>query len=389
MVVVWAKVFAGLSQPLSSSDEILLRKRSTSACWPSSAIAYENSRVDRFPKRRGEGAMMKIIRLVLIYTASISLGLVACPKARAAQAEKEPQVQQGVQTNESGFVSQNVGRGEKIKLEGLVVLRQGGIITVRSSDSNTVKVELTDYTKVATPRGAFGKKRMPASDLAPGLWVKVKGVGDGPGHVLAESISFSKDDLRTARAIQAGLTPLDTRVQADEHQIKGNARDIQANQQQIQANEQQIQANQKEIEASQQQIGKTNNRISELEDYELKDSTSITFTAGSATLSAKARSELMRLANDASSLKGYVFQIKGFTDSSGSLDANQTLSMRRAQSVIAYLEQFGNVPLTRVLTPGAMGDSHPVSSNGTPEGRAENRRVEVKVLVSRGLAAAR
>ena len=94
----------------------------------------------------------------------------------------------------------------------------------------------------------------------------------------------------------------------------------------------------------------------------------------------------MRIASDASSLKGYVLQVKGYTDSSGSAAVNQALSMRRAQSVIAYLEQSGNIPLTHVLTPGAMSESHPMSSNETAEGRAENRRVEVKVLVSRGLA---
>jgi OOP family OmpA-OmpF porin len=332
--------------------------------------------------------MNKIVRTILICTTSISLALLALPNASATeQQESQAQQQQPAKTNESSFVSESVSRGEKVKLEGLVVLRQGDIITVRSSDSNIVNVELTDYTQVATRRGLFRKKHMPPNDVAPGLWVKVKGVGDSPGHVLADSISFSGDDLRTARAIQAGLTPLDTRVQADEHLIKENTDNIKVHQEQIQANQQQIQTSQKQIESNKQEIGETNQRISQLEDYELKYSTSINFSVGSADLSPAAKSELIRLANDAGSLKGYVFQVKGFTDSSGNAATNQLLSMRRAESVIAYLEQFGNVPLTRVLTPGAMGDSHPVTSNDTPGGRAENRRVEVKVLVSRGLAA--
>ena len=92
------------------------------------------------------------------------------------------------------------------------------------------------------------------------------------------------------------------------------------------------------------------------------------------------------MATSATSLNGYVVQIKGFTDSSGGIAQNQALSMRRAQLVIAYLEQAGNIPLTHVLTPGAMGESHPVSSNQTPEGRSENRRVGVKVLVNRGIS---
>jgi OOP family OmpA-OmpF porin len=294
----------------------------------------------------------------------------------------------GQQSGSSGdaFVSQPVNRGEKIKMEGLVTARQGDIVTMRTADATNVQVALTDYTKVVTPRGLFRKKHMPVSDLLPGLWIKVKGVGDSPGHILAESVTFSTDDLRTAHAIQAGLTPLDVKVQSNQRQIQANMQNIQANQQQLQAHEQQIQSNQQQAQANQQQIGETNQRISELADYSVKYTAAVNFPIGSAALSSQAKSELTKLATDATTLKGYVVQIKGFTDSSGGVAQNQGLSMRRAQSVIAYLEQAGNIPLTHVLTPGAMGESHPVSSNQTPEGRAENRRVEVKVLVSRGIS---
>jgi OOP family OmpA-OmpF porin len=289
-------------------------------------------------------------------------------------------------TTESAFVDSSVKRGEKTKVEGLVVSRQGDVVTLRSADANNVKVEITDYTKVATRRGLFRKKSVSISELLPGLWIKVKGVGDSPGHVLAESISLTSEDLRTARAIQAGLVPLDAKVQANQRATQQNAQSIEAHGQQIQSNKQEIVASQQQIQTNQHQINDANQRISELADYDLKYATSINFAMGSADLSPGAKSQLMRLANDAGSLKGYVLQVKGYTDSLGTLAVNQALSMRRAQSVIAYLEQSGNIPLTHVLTPGAMGESHPMSSNETAEGRAENRRVEVKVLVSRGLA---
>jgi len=289
-------------------------------------------------------------------------------------------------TTESALVDSGVKRGEKTKVEGLVVARQGDVVTLRSANANDVKVEITDYTKVATRRGLFRKKSVSISELLPGLWIKVKGVGDTPGHVLAESISLTSEDLRTARAIQAGLVPLDGKVQANQRATQENAQNIQANEQKIQSNKQEIEASQQQIQTNQHQINEASQRISELADYDLKYTTSINFAAGSATLSPSAKSQLLGLANDAGSLKGYVFQVKGYTDSSGSVAVNQALSMRRAQSVIAYLEQSGNIPLTHVLTPGAMGESHPMSSNETAEGRAENRRVEVKVLVSRGLA---
>jgi outer membrane protein OmpA-like peptidoglycan-associated protein len=319
--------------------------------------------------------MNRIILRIVICTLSFCLVTLALPIIGAA----------GQQSGTSGnsFVSQPVNRGEKIKMEGLVTGRQGDIVTMRTADATNVQVALTDYTKVVTPRGLFRKKHMPVSDLLPGLWIKVKGVGDSPGHILAESVTFLTSDLRTANAIQAGLSPLDAKVQSNQRQIQANTQNIQANQQQLQAHEQQIQTNQQQ---AQQQIGETNQRISELADYSVKYTAAVNFPAGSATLSPQAKSELTKLATDATTLKGYVVQIKGFTDSSGSVALNQGLSMRRAQSVIAYLEQAGNIPLTHVLTPGAMGESHPVTSNQTPEGRAENRRVEVKVLVSRGIS---
>jgi OOP family OmpA-OmpF porin len=321
---------------------------------------------------------MKSLPSMLLCTACVYLVTLGSSSAtRAGQQES---------TTESALVDSSVKRGEKTKVEGLVVSRQGDVVTLRSASANDVKVEITDYTKVATSRGLFRKKNVSISDLVPGLWIKVKGVGDSPGHVLAESISLTKEDLRTAHAIQAGLVPLDAKVQANEQATQENAQSIKAHGQQIQSNKQEIETSQQRIQTNQHQINEANQRISELDDYDLKYATSINFAAGSADLSPSAKSELMRLANDASSLKGYVLQVKGYTDSSGSVAVNQALSMRRAQSVIAYLEQSGKIPLTHVLTPGAMGERHPTSSNETAEGRAENRRVEVKVLVSRGLA---
>jgi outer membrane protein OmpA-like peptidoglycan-associated protein len=281
--------------------------------------------------------------------------------------------------SEKANPSETVNRGEKVKIEGVVISRQRDILTMRTADSQNVQVAFTDYTRVVTPDGLLGKKQMPVSDLVPGLWIKVQGVGDSPGHVLAESVSFSNKDLRTAHAIQGGLVPLETRVQTDERQIQTNVQNIQTNQQQIQTNQQQTQANQ-------QQIGEANQRLSELTDYDVKNTVSVNFPVGSAVLSPQARSEVLRLARNAVALKGYFIQVKGFTDSSGAIGQNQELSMSRALSVIACLEEEGNIPLTHILTPGALGETQPVSTNETSVGRAENRRVEIKVLVSRGIA---
>lgn len=279
----------------------------------------------------------------------------------------------------NAFASDSVSRGQKVKMEGLVVSRQANLVTVRTEDSGNITVAVTDYTKVARPDGLLGKKQMPVTDLVPGLWIKVKGVGDSPGHVLADSIIFTPNDLRTAHAIQAGLTPLDTEVQAGKRQIETNVQNIHTNQQQIQASQQQIHANE-------QEIGDTNKRVSEIAEYDVKYTTSVYFPVSSATVTPQSANALMDLIKNAAGLQGCFFEVKGFTDSSGTVAQNQQLSMRRAQSVITYLQTAGSIPLTHVFAPGGMGEAQPAASNETQHGRAENRRAEVKVLVSRGLA---
>jgi OOP family OmpA-OmpF porin len=276
-------------------------------------------------------------------------------------------------------VAFGVTTGEKVKLEGLVASRQNDFLIVRTADSGDIVVQVTAFTKVVTPYGWFEKRKMPVTDLVPGLWVKVQGVGNSLNHVLATQVSFSGKDLRTAKAIQAGLIPLDTKVQSHAQQIQTNAQDIQANHGEIQANRQNIQSNQ-------QRTQQLDQRFSELAEYDVKYTAAVYFPVGSATLSPEGRNQLAELARNAQALKGYLIQVKGYTDSTGPVALNQELSIRRAQSVIAFLEERGSIPLTHVLTPGGMGESGPAASNKTSSGRSENRRVEVKVLINRGLA---
>lgn len=110
-----------------------------------------------------------------------------------------------------------------------------------------------------------------------------------------------------------------------------------------------------------------------------------TSPAGSTEISAKDKEALTELAHSAVNLTGYIVQVKGFADTSGNAAMNQKLSMERAQEVVAFLLQNCNVPLRHIVAPGAMGEADPAAPNETAEGRAENRRVEVKVLVNRGL----
>jgi len=275
-------------------------------------------------------------------------------------------------------------QGDKTKVKGLITARTGDTIVLKTTDGSSVTVTLDDDTKVQQPKGlGLRKKQMSAAALIPGLKVSVDGTSQDATHVLAKSITFDKDDLQTAEMIQAGLNPTEQKVTANQQNISENKQSIDANKQGINANQQNIAANKATIDAN---AVETSKRFSELSEYDTKDQMDVRFASGSTTLSAADQEALAKLAHNAVSLTGYIIQVKGFADSSGNAAMNQKLSMERAQNVIAYLLQTCNVPVRHIIAPGAMGEAAPAASNETAAGRAENRRVEVKVLVNKGLA---
>ncbi len=271
-------------------------------------------------------------------------------------------------------------QGEKTKVKGLITARTGDTIVLKTTDGNTMTVTLDDDTKVQQPKGlGIRKKQMSAAVLIPGLKISVDGTSQDATHVLAKSITFSADDLQTAEMIQAGLSPTEQKVAA-------NQKNIAKNKQNIEANQQDIASNRAAIDANAAEAAETSKRFSELSEYDTKAQLDVHFDSGSTKISATDQETLKKLAHDAVNLKGYIIQVKGFADSSGNAAMNQKLSKERAQNVIAFLLQNCNVPVRHIVAPGAMGEAAPVASNETAAGRAENRRVEVKVLLNKGLA---
>jgi len=274
-------------------------------------------------------------------------------------------------------------QGDKAKIKGLITARTGDTIVLKTTDG-TVTVTLDDDTKVQQPKGlGVRKTTMSAAVLIPGLKVSVDGTSQDATHVVAKSITFDKDDLQTAEMIQAGLTPTEQKVATNQQNIDANKQNIEANKQGIDANQQNIAANKATIDAN---AAETSKRFSELSEYDTKDQLDVHFASGSDKVSAGDQAALNKLAHNAVNLQGYIIQVKGFADSSGNAAMNQKLSMERAQSVIAYLIQNCNVPVRHIVAPGAMGEVAPVASNETKSGRSENRRVEVKVLLNKGVA---
>jgi OmpA-OmpF porin, OOP family len=271
-------------------------------------------------------------------------------------------------------------QGEKTKVKGLITARTGDTVVLKTTDGSTMTVTLDDDTKVQQPKGlGIRKKQMSAAVLIPGLKVSVDGTSQDATHVLAKSITFDGDDLETAEMIQAGLSPTEQKVAA-------NQRNIEENEQNIEANKQNIASNKATIDANAAEAAEASKRFSELSDYDTKAQVDVHFASGSSDISEADQEALKKLAQNAVDLKGYIIQVKGFADSSGNAAMNQNLSMERAQNVIAFLLQNCNVPVRHIVAPGAMGEAAPVASNETAAGRAENRRVEVKVLLNKGLA---
>ena len=126
-------------------------------------------------------------------------------------------------------------------------------------------------------------------------------------------------------------------------------------------------------------------RMADIDNYNIKGTTNVFFDVGKTALSPTAKADLCNAANTADPMQGALLLVVGYTDSTGSDELNQTLSEKRASSVINYLQQVCHWKPYRMLTPTGMAEADPLADNTTEEGKAQNRRVSVNVLVSKGL----
>ena len=277
--------------------------------------------------------------------------------------------------------------GQKTTVKGLITGRNGENMIVKTQDGNTVTVTLTDNTKIEAMKGMFGIRRsdLGMTALIPGLPVEVEGEQSG-SQLVAKTVKFRASSLNTANQIQAGLQPTDEELKAAQQEEQANQQKIAAQQKQLQTQEQQTLANQQKIMTNQAEQAALSKRFGELGDYDTKATASVYFAVDSYKVDEKGQQDLQALANQAKQINAYMIQVAGYTDASGSAAYNQRLSEDRAAAVVAYLQQKCNIPLFRVLAPAAMGMSHAATTNETPQGMSENRRVVVKILVNKGLA---
>ncbi|WP_334182617.1 OmpA family protein [Novosphingobium sp.] len=234
------------------------------------------------------------------------------------------------------------------ELKGIISARSGDKVQVTTEDGTNSVVTVNDATKIRASKGflGLGKGKLAATSLLNGLPVTVKTLQSG-GELVASQINLQNKDLRTASMIRSGTAQGFAEQTAATEALRG--------------------------------------RMADIDKYNVKGTTNVNFDTGKAVLSPEAKAELCTAANNAEGMDNALLLVVGYTDSTGSEEINQELSEKRASRVVNYLQQACHWKPYRMLTPTGMSEADPLADNSTPEGKAQNRRVAVNILVSKGL----
>jgi outer membrane protein OmpA-like peptidoglycan-associated protein len=292
--------------------------------------------------------------------------------------------------------------GKKAKVTGTIVSRSGDLIVITVKKQGTsAAINLTDDTKFDRER-AFRLRpaSMDASAMLPGLTISVEGVGNAKGQLDANIIKFDPNvfniEIAEEQQIQANKSAAsDAQSTANQGVAAAGAAQSSANQAQSSAYQAQGTANAAGQVATAAAAGAmvnasdiqmVNQRVSDLGDYSTVVEAALFFNTGQSVLSDDDKKALDKLASDAMSTENYMIEIAGYASSTGTKALNQQLSDARATAVAQYLRNQANVPMRRILAPAGYGATHAAATNTDAQGRDVNQRVDVKVLVNKGLS---
>jgi outer membrane protein OmpA-like peptidoglycan-associated protein len=268
-------------------------------------------------------------------------------------------------TRERSLTMRSVPAGSKMKFRGVVINRDADVFTIRDRTRQDYQVLITDNTSIKTHGGFLRSgKKYPVTDILRGLIVEVEGRGDAQGQLVAEKIRFNESDMRAAITSDTRVSP----VEANMERVAGQMDELYAVAAEARA----------EVKA-------VNERVSALDDYDVQETVNVTFRTNSAVLSPEAKQTLDELAAKTTSAKAFMIEVAGHTDATGSETKNFRLSRARADAVVQYLAVTHKIPLRRFVTPMGYGKTEAVADNTTAAGRQQNRRVEVKMIINRGL----
>lgn len=268
-------------------------------------------------------------------------------------------------TQNPSLNARSVPSGSKMKFRGVVISRDADVFTIRDRSRADYQVLITDNTSIKTHGGFLRSgKKYPVTDILRGLIVEVEGRGDAQGQLVADKIRFNESDMRAAITSDTRVGP----VEANMERVAGQMDELYAVAAEARA----------EVKA-------VNERVSALDDYDVQETVAVTFRTNSAVLSPEAKTQLDELAGKTQGARAFMIEVAGHTDSTGSDAKNFRLSRARAESVIQYLAVQHKIPLRRFVTPMGYGKTESVAENSTAAGRQQNRRVEVKMIINRGL----
>lgn len=288
------------------------------------------------PRRAG-------MMLLAAAAASVSAMAVAQPQQSTAQANgtQDPNI---IVEGEVVPDTSAMTKGPEVK--GIITARKGDKIKITADDGTSTVVFFNDATAVKASSGLFSSKKLTTANLLNGLPVSVKTMQAGEA-LLASQITFKNGDFKTAKMIRNGTAQGFAEQTAATAALRG--------------------------------------RMGDIDKYNIKATTNVYFDTGKYALTPQAKAELCQAASMANSTENALMLVVGYTDSVGDEEYNQTLSEKRAASVINYLQQQCRWAPYRMLTPTGMAESDPAADNSTPEGKAQNRRVAVNVLVSKAI----
>jgi OOP family OmpA-OmpF porin len=268
-------------------------------------------------------------------------------------------------TQNPNMTVRSVPSGSKMKFRGVVISRNADVFTIRDRSRADYQVLITDNTSIKTHGGFLRSgKKYPVTDILRGLIVEVEGRGDAQGQLVADKIRFNESDMRAAITSDTRVSP----VEANQERMAGQMDELYAVAAEARA----------EVKA-------VNERVSALDDYDVQETVSVTFRTNSAVLSPEAKAQLDALAAKTTGARAFMIEVAGHTEATGSDAKNFRLSQDRAQAVVQYLAVQHKIPLRRFVTPMGYGKTEAVADNTTREGRSQNRRVDVKMIINRGM----
>ena len=238
---------------------------------------------------------------------------------------------------------------------GMISARKGGQLQVTGADGKSTAILVSQATDIKSSGGFLGldHDKLAPDSLINGLPVTVRTV-QWSGGLVATPVKLSNKNLATASMIRNG-----TAQRFGEHDtaIAQNAAATEA----------------------------LRGRFGDIDHYNVKGTTNIYFDTGKWALSRDEEQQLCAAAAQAKGMDNALLLVVGYTDAVGSEDYNQVLSERRAGKVVNYLQQKCGWAPYRMLTPTGMAEADPAADNTTAQGKAQNRRVAVNILVSKAV----